>query len=105
VLDELFGREREQAVLAHFVDELVVRPRTLVLVGEAGVGKTSLLEGSIAQAEERGTAVLTARPADNEAQLSFAGLADTIASGITAATLGSAASRFCSRWRPSLRSR
>ncbi len=73
----LLGRERECARL----DALISRVRggssaVLVMEGEAGVGKTSLLEYAAAQA--RGLRILRARGTESEQDLPFAGLADLL---------------------------
>lgn len=51
-------------------------PRALVLVGGAGVGKSTLWEAGVAAAKRHGVRVLVARPSGAEAGLSFAGLID-----------------------------
>jgi DNA-binding CsgD family transcriptional regulator/integrase len=73
----LVGRDRERSQL----DALLSRVRAggsaaLVITGEAGVGKTSLLEYAISQAD--GLRVLRARGAESEQNLPFAGLADLV---------------------------
>jgi DNA-binding CsgD family transcriptional regulator len=50
--------------------------RGLVLVGEPGIGKTTLWEAGVAAAEGQGVRVLAARPSESEARLPFAGLVD-----------------------------
>jgi DNA-binding CsgD family transcriptional regulator len=70
----LVGRERECAQL----DALINRIRAggsaaLVITGEAGIGKTSLLEYAACQAD--GLRVLRAQGAESEQNLPFAGLA------------------------------
>jgi hypothetical protein len=50
----------------------------LELVGEAGIGKTTVWEAAVRRAEELGLPVLSARPAVSEARLSFAGLTDLL---------------------------
>jgi DNA-binding CsgD family transcriptional regulator len=74
----LIGRGAERAQL----EELLAGARagfggSLVLVGEPGVGKTSLLEEGIALAE--GMVVLRARGSEAEVDLAFSGLADLLA--------------------------
>jgi DNA-binding CsgD family transcriptional regulator len=73
----LVGRDRECAGL----DALIGRVRAggsaaLVITGEAGIGKTSLLEHAVSQAD--GLQVLRARGAESEQNLPFAGLADLV---------------------------
>ena len=50
----------------------------LVLEGEAGIGKSTLSFEAVRLAEARGYRVLRARPAESEARLSYAALADLI---------------------------
>ena len=40
----LFGRRSELGDIAQFLDDVPRRPSALVLVGEAGIGKTTLWE-------------------------------------------------------------
>jgi DNA-binding CsgD family transcriptional regulator len=73
----LFGRQRECALL----DALIGRVRygacaTIAVTGEAGIGKTSLLEHAASQAD--GLRVLRARGTESEEDLPFAGLADLL---------------------------
>jgi DNA-binding CsgD family transcriptional regulator len=71
----LVGRERECAL----VDRLLERARAevagvVILVGQAGIGKTALLEYAAGRAE--GMAVVRAVGVESEAQLEFSGLFD-----------------------------
>jgi hypothetical protein len=50
----------------------------LVLEGEAGIGKTTVWGEIVAQADARGCRLLSCRPAEAEASLSFAALADLL---------------------------
>jgi len=74
------GRGRELAAADAFLDELAGGTADLVLEGEAGIGKTTLWRETLARAEERSYRVLSARPAESEATLSFAVLGDLLAS-------------------------
>ena len=71
------GREPEVALLEAFLrrDDA---PRALVLVGGAGIGKTTLWETGVALAKAQGLRVLSARPTDAEAQFSFGALVDLL---------------------------
>ncbi|MEU9448831.1 AAA family ATPase [Streptomyces sp. NPDC048277] len=69
----LLGRERELALLADFVRPTGGSPALLVR-GEPGVGKTTLIEATIRRAESAGTTVLQARGYQGEARLPFAAL-------------------------------
>src|SRR3954469_10641688 len=73
----MLGRSTECAV----IDELLVGARegrggALVLSGEAGIGKTTLIEYAIGQAADM--RVLTARGYETEWEIPFAGLADLV---------------------------
>ena len=72
------GRDEELAAVAAFLDGDL--PAALVLSGAAGIGKTTVWRSGLEQARERGFRVLVCRPAESEARLSFAGLADLIGS-------------------------
>ncbi len=72
---QVVGREPEFWALRGFLDRDTAR-RSLALVGEPGIGKTTLWEAGIAIARERGVRVLVARPSGAEAELSFAALID-----------------------------
>ena len=51
----------------------------LALVGDPGIGKTTVWEALVRRAREAGFRVLVARPANAEAELSFAALGDALA--------------------------
>lgn len=70
----LVGRERELAALRRFVAESSVVGGALLVVGEAGVGKTALLEAGTSEAATVGARVLHAAGVEFEAEVSFAGL-------------------------------
>jgi AAA ATPase domain len=70
------GREREVAALTAFLDSVLSGPSALLIEGEPGIGKTTLWRDAVRQARDRGYRVLQARPAESEARLSFAALAD-----------------------------
>ncbi|GAA2673620.1 LuxR family transcriptional regulator [Streptomyces lunalinharesii] len=70
----LVGRETELATIVGFLDAIAARGRSRVFVGEPGIGKTALLAAAADEARVRGLAVLSARGAESERHLSFAGL-------------------------------
>ena len=71
----IVGREPELASLrGQSVGEQGVHG--LVLVGEPGIGKTTLWEAGVTAARDQGALVLAARPSESEARLPFAGLID-----------------------------
>ena len=55
---------------------------TVVLSGDAGIGKTTLWRALVDEARERGLAVLATIGAEAEAQLSLAGARDLVAAGL-----------------------
>ena len=69
-------REAETDAVAAF---LVSRtPAALVIEGEAGIGKSTLWGAGVTEAMRRGDVVLSVRPAQSEARMSFAGLSDLL---------------------------
>ena len=76
----LFGREAELRTVAAFLDGIESAPASLVIAGEAGMGKTALLKAGVGLAAERGYAVLQTMAARADMQLAFAGLADLLES-------------------------
>ena len=71
---ELIGRDRDVEVVCGFVDEAAVGGGALLVSGDAGVGKTVLLDVAALHAETAGTRVVRAVGAEFEAELSFSGL-------------------------------
>ena len=72
------GREDELARIEAFIDASAEGPRTLLLEGEPGIGKTTLWRAAVDRARERGSRALIARPVAAEAELSYATLADLL---------------------------
>lgn len=70
----LLGREPETAALDGLLDGLEDRGGSMVICGEAGVGKSALLDEARARAVERGMTVLRTTGAPSESQMAFAGL-------------------------------
>src|SRR6476646_6516864 len=75
----LVGREPEIAVIENFLAADEDGFAALELVGEAGIGKTTVWQAAVQRGEELGLPVLSARPAESESRLSFAGLTDLLA--------------------------
>ena len=71
---ELFGRNADVEVVCGFVDEASVGGGALLVAGDAGVGKTALLDVAALHAEAAGTRVIRAVGAEFEAEVSFSGL-------------------------------
>jgi predicted ATPase len=74
----IIGRDRELAAGAAFLTRLQTGPAALAIEGEAGVGKSTVWSAIAAQARGRGWTVLVARPAEPEARLTLAAIADLI---------------------------
>jgi DNA-binding CsgD family transcriptional regulator len=75
---EMIGRDEELAVVERVLAGFVPAPRGVLIEGEAGMGKTTLWLEGVRMAEARGFRVLQARPAESEAQLSYAALTDVL---------------------------
>jgi ATP/maltotriose-dependent transcriptional regulator MalT len=73
--DTIQGRGEELRRCERFLDE---GGRVLILEGDAGIGKTTVWLEALELAEARGRRVLHARPAESEARLSYAALADLL---------------------------
>jgi DNA-binding CsgD family transcriptional regulator len=74
----VFGRGRELAAVGAFLDGLPSGATGLLLEGEAGIGKTTVWSTGVARAAARSYLVLSSRPVEAEAKLSFAALADLL---------------------------
>src|SRR5918997_2215197 len=70
----IFGRERELVRLERLVDGVSEHGGALLVRGEAGIGKSTLLAAASWRAEAAGMRVLRATGVQSEAQLPFAGL-------------------------------
>jgi DNA-binding CsgD family transcriptional regulator len=75
---QLVGRDEELNALVAFVRSRESLPGALLLEGEAGIGKTTLLQAGVAAAFETGFRVLSTRPVEAESTLSFVGLGDLL---------------------------
>ena len=74
----LFGRESELARVSKLLDGIPSGPVALILGGEAGIGKSTLWLEALSQAKARSYRVLSCRPNESEAKLSFAALGDLL---------------------------
>jgi DNA-binding CsgD family transcriptional regulator len=71
---QLFGRERELALLGGLFDNVGTHGGSLLIRGEAGIGKSALLAEAKRRADQLGMPVLSTSGAPFEAQMPFAGL-------------------------------
>jgi DNA-binding CsgD family transcriptional regulator len=71
---QLFGRERELVLLGGLFDNVGTQGGSLLIRGEAGIGKSALLAEAKRRADELGMPVLSTSGAPFEAQMPFAGL-------------------------------
>ncbi len=77
--DQLVGRDEElQALGAFVVRPAAGLPAALILEGEAGIGKTALWLAAVDHARSGESTVLVSIPAQREARLAFAALADLV---------------------------
>lgn len=72
------GRETELAAIDAFLDGAGASAQALVLVGEAGIGKTTLWEHAVEAARAKFCRVLSCRGIEAESSLSFAALSDLL---------------------------
>jgi len=75
---EIVGRDDELAALAWFLDSGATDPNALLIAGEAGIGKTALWQAAVAEARRTPYLVLSCRPVEAEAKLSYTALADLL---------------------------
>jgi hypothetical protein len=75
---ELLGREDQLAQLYGLIDGIGQRGGALIVRGEAGIGKSTLLEAAAARARERDVTVVSATGIPSEARFAFAGLRDLL---------------------------
>ncbi len=83
----IIGREAELAAGLWALDAVSDGPVALLFEGEAGIGKTTVWQGTLTSAAARGCCLLSATPAQSESDLSFAVLGDLLA-GVTDAVVG-----------------
>ena len=72
--DAILGRDRELEIVAGLVAKAASGGGALVIQGDAGIGKSALLERAVAQAQAAGMRVLSTTGVRTEANLPFAGL-------------------------------
>src|ERR1035438_615704 len=74
----LVGREPEVAAVASFLGLARQNSRVMLVEGEIGIGKTSVLAAAQEAARERDWLVLNANPAELEMPLEYTGIADLL---------------------------
>ena len=74
----MVSRDVEYAALAAFIDAAAREPTSLLIEGEAGIGKTTMWLAGLQQASERSFQVLATRPAQTESALAYVSLADLL---------------------------
>lgn len=74
----VIGRGRELAEVAAYLDRVPSGASGLLIEGEAGIGKTTVWTAGAADAAARSYLVLSSRPGESEATLSFAALGDLL---------------------------
>jgi DNA-binding CsgD family transcriptional regulator len=78
MVEAVIGRETELEAVERFLDGVPAGMSGFVLEGTPGSGKSTLWREAGRRAEARGYRVLSTRPAEAEAKLSFSGLADLL---------------------------
>ena len=73
------GRESELVSIARFLSTLPTAPSALVIHGEAGIGKSTLWNESVAAARRTSYSVMSCRPTRAEADLPYLGMGDLLA--------------------------
>ena len=72
---DIVGRDAELEIVGRFLDP-ASDARALLLTGEAGIGKSTIWQAAMADAQARGYRVIGSRPTEAEARLPFAALTD-----------------------------
>jgi DNA-binding CsgD family transcriptional regulator len=83
VKDDVIGRHEELEAIDRFLDSVQEGPASFMLVGDAGVGKTTLWRAGADAARALGYRTLETRPAAAEARLAFAGIGDLLDEGLS----------------------
>ncbi len=77
-VQELVGREAQLEAIAAWLGDTERLPGTILLQGEPGIGKTSLVRATADEAQRSGMCVLRAAPVEPEAGLPYAALGDLL---------------------------
>lgn len=75
---DVVGRHTDLAAVSLLLDTVPAGVAGLLIEGDAGVGKTTLWRAGVEVARARGYRVLACQPAEAEARLSFAAMADLL---------------------------
>jgi DNA-binding CsgD family transcriptional regulator len=75
---DVIGRQVELAAVDRFVERLGRGPASLLIHGEAGIGKTAIWRAAVERAQASGAVVLRSAPAESEGQLTLGGLTDLL---------------------------
>lgn len=78
----LAGRDRELEILRRLYASSTPAGRLAVVEGEAGVGKTRLIEALIEQVRDRGGTVVSARSYEGESHLAYAPFLDALRTAV-----------------------
>ena len=73
---QIVGRETELEQIGRFLDAIPNGPSSLLIEGEAGIGKTTLWLAGVDRGIERGYTVVVTRCGQSETKLSLTGLGD-----------------------------
>ena len=79
VLSNVIGRTAELAAIDDFLDSLEDGPAALVLEGDRGIGKTTLVRAAVEAAHRRDAQVLWCAASESHPRLSYAALGDLLA--------------------------
>ena len=74
----IVGRTDEIHIVERMLVDETEEPRALLIEGEAGIGKTTLFDGLLEMARERGFRSLSCRPTRSEMDLSYDGLLELL---------------------------
>src|SRR3954469_25526463 len=72
------SRPAEEQALGEFLAVAATAPSALLVDGEAGIGKTTLLQAGLVRADDRGFRVLSAHAVDAGSVLAYGSLADLL---------------------------